>query len=98
MDTFKIDLKTLMTPPAWLREVAAYLKSHATEERITPKQLAQRWEAKLGRSRKLRIFIAGGLIERDIETFKDLSQGEINALAEICRWIENDHTNESLAP
>lgn len=90
MDPYRITYQMLVHPPEWLIDVVAYLKHHAKEERITPAQLARRWEAKIGRSRKQRIVIAQAILRREIETFKDLSQGEINALTELCRWIDED--------
>ena len=85
----------LENPPEWLTGAVNYLKNHAEEKRITPKTLAQKWEAKVGRTKSIRLRFVGNLLRRPITTFKELSQGEINALAEICEWIpERAHPNE----
>jgi hypothetical protein len=99
MNLSTITTEHLENPPEWLVHTVEYLKHHATEKRISPKALAQLWESKLGRRRSRRIYIICGLIQRKIASFKELTQGEINALSEIGRWVdEASSENESLAP
>jgi hypothetical protein len=98
MDQQTITWSNLENPPEWLTCTVNYLKNHAKETSITPKALAQKWEAKVGRTKSVRLRFAGNLLRRPITTFKELSQGEINALSEICEWIpQRDHADEGNA-
>ena len=96
MEINTITMSNLENPPEWLTCAVNYLKNHAKETRITPKALAQKWESKVGRTKSVRLRFAGNLLKRPVATFKELSQGEINALSEICEWIpERASANES---
>lgn len=86
-------------PPEWLTAAVEYLTHHATKTRITPQTLARKWEEKIGRCRKRRLRIVSGLVCREVHSFKELTQGELAALAEICRWIrQSGDPDEGDAP
>ena len=91
-----ITTSNLENPPEWLTAAVSYLKNHGKETRVTPKALAQKWESRVGKNKKVRLRFAGNLLRRQIASFKELTQGEINALAEICDWIPpRNRENES---
>lgn len=91
-----VTASNLENPPEWLTSAVNYLKCHGKHTKITPKALAQKWESRIGKNKKLRLRIAGNLLRRNIESFKELTQGEINALCEVCEWIpKRSDSNES---
>lgn len=86
-ETRTVTASNLENPPEWLTSAVNYLKCHGKHTKITPQALAQKWESRIGKNKKLRLRIAGNLLRREVLSFKDLTQGEINALCEVCEWI-----------